>query len=1119
MNLCKRRLLTLTMVFAALLAVQCAEDEGPINPYVDTESPLYVITGLAANPSMIEPGEQAIVELTLLDRKGRAVPGWQLQFTADLGSVTPKVTSNTEGVARATFMAPCSTGYATVVAFAEGAIAQSTNIQVAYRTLTVSPASILADGLSEATISITVVDYDGVPVEGAGVTFYSDRGSIQDSLVTTDAGGRASTVVVSEASRSDIAGIVQAAVCYGSKSYVEDASIAFRGVCISLSASPSQMPADGSSVSVVTARLSETTSESPISGVRFDFATSLGQIDASSTTDANGFARTTLLSSLTPGVATVRGRYASLMDSTQVTLGSLNLSITSDPTEAPADGRSVLVVTARLRDATSGLPITDAQINFSSSLGIIGATGYTNNNGLAQTTLVSSTTPGVARVKAAYGIVADSVNVAMNALSLTLDSDLMQMPADGISKSNITAWLREAASGVPVSGVVVRFKTSLGVIGASDVTDDNGFATATLISSTTPGVANVTAFFAGVADSLQIKLGSLQISVAAAYDKVVADGAFSQTVVATLKNDRNNPVSGVLIDFRVDRGSITGSAVTDSRGRAAVLLVSPSSPGGAKVIASFKEACKDTVAVAFEDPVIAVRSSPLSVAVDPSNSVEISAYAHFADASPVPDSTRVRFTTTQGTIAPSAVTASGIAAVDLRPKGVADNMVVVRARCGNSSQTTQVMFVPDAPSRVVCRATPSAISSDEGAFATVVAEVTDEYGNHIADGRVVAFSLAEGKGLVTESALTAGGIAAARFTPTVGGVVRVRATCGSVFGDAGIVVMAQAPGSIVASPDTAWMAVSGGHDRNQATIAARVFDSHTSPVVDSTAVTFEIEYGPGGGEYLDEMSLGYGPVTKYTTAGKAVVTVNSGTKPGTVVMKISAGDYVATSVKVGIATGSPDSIFVTANTNEVIVGPECIYVVAVGAIVRDEYNNPVGNGTPVYFTLDRSDVGMITPTTVTGGDFPCPEFTAPGNPGVARACMKFNSSAMLKAVEIIARCGSVESALHATVPVVTPVKWYLEADPLEVSGAAGDSVYVAGNLTDDCNNPIVGACLRFSVDGDGDIPPELSFGFTDEYGGFVTVLVIPPGTATGTTAVKVRLCGSAIEEEIEITID
>ncbi|MFH1220153.1 MAG: invasin domain 3-containing protein [Candidatus Eisenbacteria bacterium] len=1021
MNLSKKRLLALAIVATTLLLVQCAEDEGTLNPYVDTEPPQYVISSLTASPLMIEPNKQATIEAKLVDRDDGPVNGHELLFRTDIGTVTSRATTNEQGIAQVTYSAPCSTGYATVVAYAERVIPKTTFVQIGQGALTVSPQSILADGISTAIVFVSLVDPDGKPISGASVTFSTDKGSLDNASAQTDANGYASATLLSEASRNDVTANVRAAICYGDRSYTETAPLTMRGVSISFTADPVQIPADGKSISVITAWLRETASEAPITDVRFDFRTSLGVIEASGTTDENGFARTTLQSSTTPGVATVKGIYGLAVDSTQVTVGNLSLSITADPVQIPADGKSTSAITARLTEAASGLPIVDTQVDF---------------------------------------------------------------------------------------------RTSLGVVDASSVTDENGFARATLVSSTAPGVATVKALFGIVADSAQVTLGSLRLSVSAAQERMVADGVSSQYVVATLVTGSNNPVSGVVIDFSTNHGVITRSVTTDSRGMAAALLTSTSYPGSGKVIVSFKGVYKDTVEISFEDPLLDLKPLPMSVKV--MGSLSVVTHVSFSDGTPVPDNTSVRFATTQGAIERTGITSSGLTEATLQANGIADDNVIVTAMCGNTTETTQVMFTPGVPGRIVCHALPDTVTVGGTAFSAVVAQVTDIYGNPVEDGTPVAFTMVGGSGWVSPSALTIGGLATARFTPGAGGIARVKASSAPASGETGIVVLAQSAGSVVASPDTAWIAVGDTQGRTQAVITARVYDSHMSPVVDTTHVTFAIAYGPGGGEYLDQPTFGYGPVEKQTSGGMASVTVNAGTKPGTLLMTIQAGDHIATVVKVGIAAGLPDSIFIT--TGNVVTGGDGVYIEAVSAFVRDKYNNPVEDGTVVYFTLDRSDIGFINPESFTGGGFPCPEFTGTPNKGITHACLKFPTSSMTKAVTIIARCGQLlESQFPTSIPIVLPVTLLVDAVPPSISGAAGGTVAVVVRLSDGYALPIEGACIGFALTGAGSISP--AFGVTDQYGTAGTTVTIPAGTPAGKTTVKAKICMSDVEKEVEITIN
>ena len=59
----KRRALALVVIFTTLVCLQCAEKEGPVDPFVETEPPQYTIVSVTPSPARIEPGEEAELEL------------------------------------------------------------------------------------------------------------------------------------------------------------------------------------------------------------------------------------------------------------------------------------------------------------------------------------------------------------------------------------------------------------------------------------------------------------------------------------------------------------------------------------------------------------------------------------------------------------------------------------------------------------------------------------------------------------------------------------------------------------------------------------------------------------------------------------------------------------------------------------------------------------------------------------------------------------------------------------------------------------------------------------------------------------------------------------------------
>jgi hypothetical protein len=190
----------------------------------------------------------------------------------------------------------------------------------------------------------------------------------------------------------------------------------------------------------------------------------------------------------------------------------------------------------------------------------------------------------------------------------------------------------------------------------------------------------------------------------------------------------------------------------------------------------------------------------------------------------------------------------------------------------------------------------------------------------------------------------------------------------------------------------------------------------------------------------------------------------------------------------------------------------------VSAIVRDQFNNPVENGTVVYFTLDRSDLGFINPETYTGDGYPCAELSGTPIKGVTRACLTYGTESIFEHGTIIASTsgGEVQSSYGLTYPIVDAALT-LEAFPSSVSGAAGGVVTVQVTCWDHYRLlPVDKAYVGFSIDGVGSLSPY--FDWTDESGSALTTLTIPAGSEEGTTTLKAKLYMTSVEVTMDITI-
>jgi hypothetical protein len=859
----------------------------------------------------------------------------------------------------------------------------------------------------------------------------------------------------------------------------------------------------------------------PVAGRTVEFSASEGTVEEEAVTGSDGIATADFTAPSQPGYMEITARTSGAVSKSalvQVGEGALEFGSASILADGISSGILTLTLTDEEGDALEG-----ANVSFSIDYGYIAAAdARTDASGQAKATIVSetSTTDLIATVEADIsheGLhYTELAMISMLGVTLSVDANPKDNPADGISTSQVEATLKLTSTGTPLAGYEVLFGTSLGAVGASAYTNLGGIATSVLVSPTTAGVADVVTAYGGHRDTVQVTFGELELTLTPGLTRMVADGVTYQAVYATLLTGDNNPVVGATVNFATTHGVITRSSMTNMWGDAVAFLTSAAYPAIATVTATF-ENVSDDAQVSFENPVITLKATPMSIVAQPSMFSTISAYVSFSDGAPVPDSTLVMFRTTEGLITPMEFTRSGIVYTRLVPNGVASDNVTVTAYSGASSKTASLVFIPGLATNVHAYATPTSVPGDGNTYATIVAEVTDAYGNFVEDGTVVNFSLTGGSGILQPSAVTSSGVATVKFVPVTGPyTATVMAECNAYFDLASLSVTGGSPGAIVAMADTSYIQVNETFESSQATVVAAVYDGSMNPVEDGTEVSFEIVAAPGGDEFIDAASNGYGPVTKSTVGGGVSAVVNSGTKPGTILLEITSGDVLATSVPIGVASGVPDSILI--NVGDVVRNGDGTYTYAVSAIVRDQYNNPVENGTAVYFTLDRSDIGYINPETPTGGTYPCIELIALPTKGVARACLGYQTEGIFETVTITASSmgGQIQSDFTTTLPIVSPTL-SIEASPASIDGATGGASIITVAVWDSYVLPVDNALVSFSVEGDGYVSP--STAVTTDMSPATTTFYVEPGTEEGTSTVKAHLWMTDVQAEISIQIN
>jgi len=238
-------------------------------------------------------------------------------------------------------------------------------------------------------------------------------------------------------------------------------------------------------------------------GTSLLFETSLGSLDGVAVTKntTNGIAAATLTSQV-PGMATITATSNSEVATTTVEFepGSpYTVTLVAHPTSLTVGDTSTL--TATVKDQYNNNVADGTVVTFETSLGSLGSTTVTRTtvSGVTTATLTSQVA-GTAVVTATSDSKYDTTNVTFNPgppYTVTVEAYPTSIPIRWFT-SEITATVKDQYSNLVAGGTVVTFTTDLGNFGSSGSssvvkTAVNGVATATLISGSTMGTANISA--------------------------------------------------------------------------------------------------------------------------------------------------------------------------------------------------------------------------------------------------------------------------------------------------------------------------------------------------------------------------------------------------------------------------------------------------------------------------------------------------------------------------------------------------------------------------------------------------------------------------------------------------
>ena len=973
---------------------------GRIYAYADTVGSAVVdsfdVQYLAGDPAIIQfdttyfdsfaaNGMYFDVPVVVLDAYGNPVDvGTEVTFTTTLGSIqSPAVVSNDTGGA-VTYITSHETGPAVITAHSGSAVATAhcnfSEVEGDWIMVIASPYIITADGVSQSTITATLMDTTGgifIPVsDGVPVQFMVSGPGILSTSIAFTSGGQASTELTA-GTVSDTTKVYALAISATGDTLLDSVSVYLQPGSASIvefiDTFLHDLPANGADTEQVWIKVMDAFGNGVIRGTPVSFTTNLGDITPNSATDDSGYAWAILTASSSPGVATISASCGGASGYATVSMQELtadSIILAVYPREIVADGASTSELTAVVFH--SDLPVSDGTIvRFSASRGITRpAIAYTSS-GVATSQLVSSVSPDTVFVEAISGAVADTDTVYLvpgpptrMTIETTPDSVLI---ANGNDTLRVNVQVFDDYSNPVGSGQLVTFSSTIGIITPNAYTDSSGRASVILSSEYEAGWAQVTGTCGSATASMLIQFvpDSIgQVILAVNPIELTADGSSTADVTVTVLDINDHPIAdGTPILFSgLNLGLISPPVVTTTDGSASATLTSFTLIGGDTLIASCGSIA-DSVELSF------VAGPPANIVLTPNSNFLISdgtdtttVTATVTDAAnnPVEDGTVVHFSvdpSDMGVVWSVAVTADTGRCKTLFQAGTQPGIVAVHATSGGADGTCVIELVPPDVASIELSVADHYLPGDGVSSTEVTAIVFDTLGLPAPNGTGVHFAVTDSSvpaNLFPAWSQTTDGIANVQLiAPTDIGICSVYAYIDTgdtpwVLSDTEIVYFEGGePQAIVFNPPTFTLPADGATD----TVGTlTVIDRYGNPI-GATPVSMTLDLGriSPATVVTDTSGRGTFQITSSIQIGDGVVQADA--SPATGYMNVH---YTPVPVDTILVFATPSRLPADGTSQSTIT-----------AIVMDSLGRLCSDGMSVYFYTDN---GFITPhdTTVSG---------------------------------------------------------------------------------------------------------------------------------------------------------
>lgn len=496
-----------------------------------------------------------------------------------------------------------------------------------------------------------------------------------------------------------------------------------------------------------------------------------------------------IISAPTAGHYTLTAQVDTLTDTLSLEFDAINFfDLNAKPPYVLANGTDQSILSVRLNDI-NGIAIESEPVKFTTTGGtLLNNTTITDEKGIAQVLLVAPFTPGSCTVTALYGTATLSTNIEFygdgtgsSTASIEFEAEKATLPANGKSSTMLTATLKNSAGAEVPAGTPVTFETDQGTFpnGSSTynvATPDGGSVTVSLVSSTTPGIVNLTCASGGIIQSLQITFSEVDDDGTSTDNKtasilldsetksIPANGSSSATIKATLKNSAGEPVpAGTLATFNTTHGFFADgersyTVTVPEGGVVEVSLRSTTTPAEANVTCtsggvvqsiqiSFAESGSETTETAY----ITLSADPENIPANGQSSLTITAALYDSTGQPVTQGTQAIFYASNGAFlngmgqyTVSTADDSGKVIVSLI-SSTASGPVDITCYSNGVWQLTTVNFTGSetgigATTSIELSASPETIPADGASSSTITITLKDNTGQPVVQGTSVSLS-------------------------------------------------------------------------------------------------------------------------------------------------------------------------------------------------------------------------------------------------------------------------------------------------------------------------------------------------------------------------------------------